>query len=102
MDKNSGMLFIFPNEQRLRFWMRDTFIPLSVAFFDNDKKLMSIVRMTPQLLMSKQQNLKIYQSERPGLFALEVNQGWFEKNQVGEGVSFRLTETGTVESGANP
>lgn len=92
LGENQGMLFLFPAERRMSFWMKDTYIPLSIAFFDKDKKLMSIEKMEPQSLMAKQYKLKQYASERPGLYALEANQGWFEKNGVAPGTTFELNK----------
>lgn len=90
LPENSGMLFIFDREQVLSFWMKDTFIPLSIGFFDKDKKLLNIEKMEPQSLAAKQQDLRSYQSKGLGLFALEVNQGWFAKNKIKPGQSFKI------------
>lgn len=102
LSENAGMLFIFPSERQMSFWMRNTYIPLSIGFFDRDRRLMSIKEMAPQVIMATKQNLRRYVSERPGLYALEVNQGWFEKNQVVEGMSFRLTAPQTEQEPNNP
>lgn len=92
LSEDFGMLFVLPREQRMSFWMKNTYIPLSIAFFDKDKRLMSIEKMEPQIIMARQQNLRRYVSDRPGLYALEVNQGWFEKNQIVEKMTFKLFE----------
>ncbi len=82
------MLFVFPLERPLSFWMRDTILPLSIAFVDRDKKVIGIRKMEP--LNSK----ILYQSEAPGLYALEMPAGWFAARgiQRGDRVEFLLPE----------
>lgn len=76
-----GMLFIFEDERTQSFWMKNTFIPLSIGFFNAQRKLVDIQDMTPaRSLMEK--NLKSYYSKHPALYALEVNQGWFKKHKI--------------------
>ena len=88
--KSLGMLFIFQREEILSFWMRDTYIPLSIGFFDRDKKLINIENMAAQTLAAKEQNLISYRSKGPGLYALEVNQGWFKDNKVEPKMTFKI------------
>jgi uncharacterized membrane protein (UPF0127 family) len=89
---DEGMLFVFPTERTMRFWMRDTNIPLSIGFFDKNKTLMSTRDMEPQALVPGTRQFEIYHSNRPGLFALEVNQGWFRDNEIVPGMTFELSE----------
>jgi len=70
------MLFVFESSRVLSFWMRNTFIPLDIAYIDAAGVIVDIQRMEP-LDESKQ-----YISAAPALYALEVNAGWFEKNGV--------------------
>ena len=79
LAENLGMLFVFETTRVLSFWMRNTFIPLDIAFIDADGLIVDIQRMEP-LDESKQ-----YISAVPALYALEVNAGWFEKNGVKQG-----------------
>lgn len=79
LGENLGMLFVFESTQVLSFWMRNTFIPLDIAFIDAAGVIVDIQRMEP-LDESKQ-----YISAAPALYALEVNAGWFEKNGVNRG-----------------
>lgn len=79
LEENHGMLFVFESTQILSFWMRNTFIPLDIAFIDAAGVIVDIQRMEP-LDESKQ-----YISAAPALYALEVNAGWFEKNGVNRG-----------------
>lgn len=82
------MLFVFRSERPLSFWMRDTILPLSIAFVDRDRKVMGIREMTP--LNSE----ILYQSGRPGLYALEMPAGWFAAHgiQQGDRLEFELPE----------
>ena len=78
MGEDHGMLFVFPVEQQLSFWMKDTLIPLSVAFIDSNGRIVDIQDMEPQ-------DLTNHNSVEPAKYALEVNQGFFEKRGVKAG-----------------
>ena len=75
---NHGMLFEYPKEQFLSFWMKNTSIPLSIAFIDKNKKILEIIDMEP---LSE----KSIKSSEPVKWALETNRGWFQRNQVSVG-----------------
>jgi len=79
MPQNSGMLFVFPTKKHASFWMKNTAIPLSIAFLDDDGRIVSIQKMAP-LNVEKR-----YRSGQPVRYALEVNQGWFVQNGIGVG-----------------
>jgi uncharacterized protein len=79
MDKGHGMLFIFEHEQRLNFWMKNTYIPLSIAYIGPDGVINEIYDMKPLDISAT------YPSARPALYALEVNRGWFEANNIVRG-----------------
>lgn len=83
MGEDHGMLFVFPVEQQLSFWMKDTLIPLSVAFIDSNGRIVDIQDMQPQ-------DLTNHNSAKPAQYALEVNQGFFRKRgvEVGDEVVF--------------
>ena len=74
-----GMFFVYPEPKVLSFWMKNTSIPLSIAFIDVDYNIISIQKMSPFSIRSH------YESPEPAIYALEVNQGWFEKNNIGIG-----------------
>jgi uncharacterized membrane protein (UPF0127 family) len=74
----TGMLFFFPLQETQSFWMKNTFVPLSIAFIDGDGFITNIERMTPHSLNS-------VASSSPVPFALEVRQGWFEENGIAAG-----------------
>ena len=82
---NTGMLFIFENEQPLNFWMKNTLIPLSIGFFDENKKLINVLEMVPAVMGD--QDPKHYSSESPAMYALEMPKGWFDRNKVAKGAT---------------
>lgn len=90
MPDNVGMLFIFDNEAPRSFWMKNTLIPLSIAYFDRDKILREIIDMEPAPLGTARP--KSYPSRTNSMFALEMNRGWFERNEIRPGVRFRYAD----------
>lgn len=90
LDKNSGMLFEFEEPQRLSFWMKDTYVALSIGYFDVNKVLKEVYDMAPQMMLAKEQNLQNYPSRCHCKYAIEVNQGWFKKNKIKIGDKFSL------------
>lgn len=78
LDPDSGMLFVFNYEKTATFWMENTSIPLSIAFIDSEYIIFEIKEMTPF-------SRKHIVSTRPALYALEVNRGWFKKNNITPG-----------------
>ena len=86
LPKNRGMLFIFSDLQPRYFWMKDTFIPLSIAYLDKSGRIFNIQDMVPL------QTDKRYPSSQPAVYALEVNQGWLRSHgiEVGDVVDMIL------------
>lgn len=78
LPKSNGMLFDFNQNVPLVFWMKNTYIPLQIAFINNSGKILQIESMTP--LSTK----RIY-SNVACRYALEVNDGWFKENGIEEG-----------------
>lgn len=76
-----GMLFVFPQEQELAFWMKDTLIPLDILYFDSRGQFVSVTTMQP----CKADPCTTYPSAGPARFALEVNAGEAAAWGVGEG-----------------
>jgi uncharacterized membrane protein (UPF0127 family) len=78
------MLFIFDNEKVLSFWMKDTKIPLSIAFIDKYGKVTDIFDMKPY-------SLKAVTSTEKCKYAIEVNKGFFAESDmtVGDRVDLR-------------
>jgi uncharacterized protein len=75
-----GMVFEYPEEQILNFWMKNTTIPLSIAFIDKNSQIIEIRDMDP---MSE----KRISSSEPAQYALETNKGWFDGNNIKVGDS---------------
>ena len=75
-----GMLFIFEREEDLNFWMKDTIIPLDIAYARSDGTIVKIHTMTPLDTRPNQ-----YPSGAPARYALEVNAGVFAAKGIGEG-----------------
>jgi uncharacterized protein len=67
---NQGMLFVFPQAERHCMWMRNTMLPLSVAFLDDEGRILNVEDMQPQTENS-------HCAAGPARFALEMNLGWF-------------------------
>jgi hypothetical protein len=78
LGPNQGMLFVFPDVSAHCMWMKNTFVPLSVAFMDEQGTIVSIHDMQPQ-------NETSHCAAKPARFALEMNQGWFAKKGVKAG-----------------
>jgi uncharacterized membrane protein (UPF0127 family) len=78
LDDGAGMLFIFEEDEILSFWMKNTFIPLSIAFIAADGRILEIRDMEPQ-------DLSTVRSGRPCRYALEVPRGWFGRAGIAPG-----------------
>lgn len=78
LGQDEGMLFKFPQKQKLSFWMQNTYIPLEIAFLDDSGKILQIAEMIPM-------STKMVSSQDECDMALEVNRGWFKKNNVDVG-----------------
>lgn len=78
MAQGDGMLFVFPGQERVCMWMKNTILPLSVAFIDESGTILNIEDMQPQTEDS-------HCSAGPARYALEMNQGWFKTKKIGRG-----------------
>ncbi len=85
LGKEEGMLFIFETEDRHGFWMKDTFIPLSIAFIDKNGRIVWITDMKPLTLDS-------HVPPQPILYALEMNKGWFSSRGIKLGDVVRFSK----------
>lgn len=83
---DNGMLFIFDEEAPLSFWMKNTLIPLSIGYFDRDRKLINVLEMEPAPV--SELNPRTYRSSRAAMYALEMTKGWFSRNKVEPGTTF--------------
>lgn len=79
LPEDRGMLFIFEQPKEASFWMRNTKIPLSIAFIDSTGKILEIKSMNPL-----DESLVLSNSDRVA-YALEVNQGWFARHRISSG-----------------
>jgi uncharacterized membrane protein (UPF0127 family) len=91
LAQDTGMLFIYSEEQRMSFWMKNTFIPLSIGFFDKNQILVDVQEMEP-VKSEMQSRIPSYQSLKPAKYALEMPAGWFRKNKIRLGERFQLHE----------
>jgi uncharacterized protein len=82
LPPNGGMLFIFEQAEIHCMWMKNTLIPLSVAFLDERGAIINIADMQPH---SEQSHC----AARPARFALEMSGGWFEERGIGPGARLR-------------
>jgi len=73
--KNEGMLFKFPNKANLSFWMKNTYVPLDIAFIDDSGKILQIETMHPL-------STRAVVAQKPCKYALEVCKGWFKDNNI--------------------
>lgn len=78
IPEGTGMLFVFERDQVLSFWMKNTPTPLSIAYIDSKGKIRDIFHMEPYCLDSIISTVSVR-------YALEVPQGWFEKNGIKKG-----------------
>jgi uncharacterized membrane protein (UPF0127 family) len=78
LGPNEGMLFVFPDKALHCFWMRNTLIPLSIAFLDDDGTIVNILDMQPHSEDSRC-------PAQPVRYALEMEQGWFARKGLKPG-----------------
>jgi hypothetical protein len=78
MAQGAGMLFLFDESAGHCMWMKNTLIPLSVAFIDERGEIVNIADMQPL-------DETTHCAARPVRYALEMNQGWFKKRGIGPG-----------------
>jgi len=79
MAPNEGMVFRFPETRHICMWMKNTLLPLSVAFIDEKGRIINIEDMQPQ-------TLNAHCAKKPARFALEMNQGWFRQKNIRSGL----------------
>ena len=83
LPEDYGMLFVFPEEDYLTFWMKNTHIPLSIAFISTEGTITQIESMEPLSLSS-------HDSKEKARYALEMLEGWFERHNVKVGDKVEL------------
>ncbi len=75
LPESQGMLFVHPRADRLSFWMRNTYVPLSIAFLDAQRRVINIEDLEPL-------DESGHSSAGPAWYALEVRRGWFEARGI--------------------
>ena len=80
LGPNSGMVFLFGEPAQVCMWMKNTLLPLSVAFIDARGKIMNIEEMEAQTLTS-------HCAKGPATYALEMNKGWFAQKNIKPGTT---------------
>lgn len=83
LQKNHGMVFIWPSSKKQCMWMKNTSIPLSVAYLAADGRILEIYDMVP----FSEESVCSSQKAR---MAVEVNQGWFSRNSITKGDKINL------------
>lgn len=86
MEPDHGMLFVYPSDRRLSFWMKNTRIPLTIAFLASDGRILEIHDMEPESLRS-------VDSGRSVRYALELNRGAFSRVGAGVGSVVELPDS---------
>lgn len=92
MPANEGMAFIFDEPVLSPFWMKDTLIPLSIAFVDQENRVIGVRDMQP----CEADPCPTYGVDEPYVLAIESNLGWFDEHgiEVGDGVELRMSTYG--------
>jgi uncharacterized membrane protein (UPF0127 family) len=80
MGPNQGMVFLFDAPAGVCMWMKNTLLPLSVAFLDADHRIINIEDMKPQTTNS-------HCATKPAVYALEMNLGWFKQKNIKPGMT---------------
>jgi uncharacterized membrane protein (UPF0127 family) len=92
LPPDCGMLFVLPKSMPFAVWMKDTRLPLSVAFLDAAGRVLSIEQMDPL------RTDVIYESQQPVRYAIEVNKGWFSEHNVKVGDVIDLALPGRIQA----
>ena len=88
MPQHEGMLFVFEQPSQQCFWMKNTLLPLSIAFIADDGTIVNIDEMAPQTLDS-------HCSAKPVRYVLEMNKGWFARKGIKPGAKLSGTPFGS-------
>lgn len=79
LGKNEGMIFIFPSNTKMPFWMKNTYIPLDIIFIDQDQKIISIAENTIPFSEEMIESRGFYR------YALEMNAGFVKQHKIKPG-----------------
>jgi uncharacterized membrane protein (UPF0127 family) len=78
LPRDHGMLFVFEASEPRAFWMKNTYVPLSIAFVDSTGRILNIEDMRPR-------DESTHWSRGPAMYAIEVRQGWFAEKGIQAG-----------------
>jgi len=84
LPADHGMLFVYRNDWIREFWMKDTFVPLDIAYLGAEGRILEIRQMYPRDAERR------YRSSGPARYALETHLGWFQSHGVGVGDMIHL------------
>ncbi len=87
LGENEGMLFVYDSPRMLSFWMKNTRLPLSIAFIDKAGRIVQIEEMKPYDTITR------HRSSVPVQYALEMNRGWFKKKGIKIGDTVEIPKT---------
>ena len=93
LPDGTGMLFVFPEQRSGGFWMKNTLVPVDIAFADGDGRIRAVLQMVP----CETETCDVYDPEVEYTYALEVPAGWFEEVGVSRGWRLEIPP-GTVAS----
>lgn len=85
IDDNEGMLFVYPQPHVTGMWMKNTLVPLSVAFINEKGVIINIEEMKPE-------TLDAHMAKAPAKYSLEMKSGWFKKRKLGPGTKIKGLE----------
>ena len=83
---DAGMAFVFDRPTKTAFWMRHTFIPLSIAFWDSSSRVVAVYDMDPCTRV----RCPVYAAQTPIVGAVEANRGYFKAHGIGVGATVEL------------
>lgn len=83
LAEDAGMLFLFPRDGQVGFWMKDTYLPLDIAYISAAGEVLEVRHATPL-------DETVLAPAQPYRYVLEVNQGWFERHGLGVGAKVTL------------
>ena len=86
LGPDEGMAFVWGTIDDGTFWMKDTLIPLSIAFVGDDDRIHTILEMTP----CEDDDCELYEADAPYWLAIEANAGWFAANGIEVGDTAEL------------
>ena len=93
LAENHGMLFVFPEESRRVFWMRGCNFNIDLAYIETNGTINEIITMKKEPLDTPLDSLRTYPSQSTRIrFALEMIEGWFERNNVSVGTRINLEQ----------